>query len=38
LKSTNNIFDILRRLDVLETTFKDLESTATKYNNYQEVL
>jgi len=38
LKPTTSIFDILRRLDDLEATFKELESTASKYNNYQEVL
>lgn len=38
LKQTASIFDILRRLDSLEQTFKELESTANKYNNYQEVL
>lgn len=32
------MYDILRKLDVLETTFKEMESTATKYNSYQEVL
>ncbi len=32
------MYDVLRRLDDLETTFKLLESTATKFNNYQEVL
>lgn len=38
LKQTSSIFDVLRRLDALEATFKELESTAVKYNNYQEVL
>jgi hypothetical protein len=34
LKPTTNIFEILRRLDALETQFKTLEQTATKYNEY----
>jgi hypothetical protein len=34
LSNKSNMYDILRRLDVLETTFKDLESTSMKYNNY----
>jgi hypothetical protein len=38
LKPTTSIFDILRRLDGLEGRFKELEITATKYNQYQEVL
>ena len=38
LKQGQNIFDILRRLDGLETTFKDLEKTCANVNNYQEVL
>lgn len=38
MKPTTSIFDILRRLDGLETRFKELEITATKYNQYQEVL
>ena len=32
------MYDVLRKLDTLEATFKELESTASKYNNYQEVL
>jgi len=32
------MYDVLRKLDVLETTFKELETTAMKYNNYQETL
>lgn len=32
------MYDILRKLDTLEATFKDLETTAMKYNNYQETL
>lgn len=32
------MYDILRKLDTLEATFKNLETTAEKYNNYQEVL
>lgn len=38
MKPTTSIFDILRRLDGLEGRFKELEITATKYNQYQEVL
>lgn len=38
MKPTTSIFDILRRLDGLESRFKELEITATKYNQYQEVL
>lgn len=32
------MYDVLRKLNVLEETFKELEQTAMKYNNYQEVL
>ncbi len=38
LKQAANQYDILRKLNTLEETFKELESTASKYNNYQEVL
>lgn len=34
LSNKSNMYDILRRLDILETTFKELETTAMKYNNY----
>jgi hypothetical protein len=32
------MYDILRKLDTIEATFKECETTAGKYNNYQEVL
>jgi hypothetical protein len=32
------MYDVLRKLDDLETFFKKLEVTASKYNEYQEVL
>lgn len=38
LSNKSNMYDVLRKLDGLEATFKELEITATKFNNYQEVL
>jgi hypothetical protein len=38
LSNKGNMYDVLRKLDDLETTFKELETTAYKFNNYQEVL
>jgi hypothetical protein len=32
------MYEILRKLDMLEVTFKELETTSSKFNNYQEVL
>lgn len=38
LSNKSSMYDVLRKLDILETTFKELESTAVKFNQYQEVL
>ncbi len=38
LNGKGEMYDILRRLNQLETTFKELETTSEKYNQYQETL
>lgn len=38
LQNKLSMYEILRKLDTLEATFKELESTSSKYNNYQETL
>ena len=38
LSNKVSMYDNLKVLDDLEATFKQLESTGNKYNNYQEVL
>ena len=34
LSNKVSMYDILRKLDTLEATFKELETTSMKYNNY----